>query len=433
MNIPNNIKSDNEKESFLKTRVDSLELPLDIFNALIQSNIRTVRGLVNKSDVDLKKEFGFKNSQIDIINGALSELSLNVNLQSHRIETRIPYEENQSNIIKQDISDAISEDLGTKDYNEIVISFANHFGVQEDILIGSSRKKEIVRMRDIMVYVLREYANLSFPVIAKIIGNRDHTTVIHSFRKMQKVSASFKDFETEFHSLIVKSKEFKEKKEQIEKTLINQLALSLEKMEQSKIKELSQIDIPERSLQILGYYRQGLTLENIGKIHNVTRERARQIITRTIKQMAFNESVTTGVQIDFDTQLKKEKKIREDAIESNKPVKEPKKYVRKYEWSLYYESCKICGTKDVPHFRNGFCEECGNKSITGEAREKIINEHLGKCDLCDVPRDQAIKEYKKDFYLSRKMKSVLCRKCFLDMTGKSLGGIRKNKWRMFYN
>lgn len=433
MNLPSNIATNNEKESFLKTRIDSLELPLDIFNKLIENNIITVRGLVNKSDIDLKKEFGFKDSQIDIINGALSELFVSVNLESQRIEARLKHKDDQQDDASQEISNIVSEEFASKDYNEIVTSFANHFGIEEEILIGSSRKKEIVRMRDIMVYVLREYANLSFPVIAMIIGNRDHTTVIHSFRKMQELEGSSKDFEIEFQSLILKSKDIKERKDQIDKSLISQLAVSLEKMEKDNIKALSQVEVPERSLQILGYYRQGLTLENIGKIHGVTRERARQIIIRTIKQMAFNESVDTGVHIDFETQLKKEKKIREDAIQSNKPVKEPKKYVRKYEWSLYYESCKVCGTKDIPHFRNGLCEECGNKSITGEAREKIINEHLRKCDLCDIPRDQAIREYKKDFYLSRKMKSVLCRKCFLDMTGKSLGGIRKNKWRMFYN
>lgn len=433
MNIPSNITSNNDKESFLKTRIDSLELPLDVFSVLIHNNIRTVRGLINKTDTELKKEFGFKESQVDIINGRLSELSLKVKIESYKIETRPNYNEEERGSFKQNITEVVSENLDSKGYGGIATDFANHFGIEEDILIGQSRKKEIVRMRDIMVYVLREYGNLSFPVIAKIIGNRDHTTVIHSFRKIQKISASFKDFENEFSDLILKSKEIKERKDQIEKLLINQLALSLEKMEQHKIKKLSQVDIPERSLQILGYYRQGLTLDNIGKIHNVTRERVRQIITRTVKQIVFNESISTGIQVDFETHLKEEKKIREDAIKSNKPVKEPKIYVRKYQWSLYHESCKMCGTKDIPHFKTGLCEECGNKSISGESREKIISEHLYKCDLCDMPRDEALKEYKKDFYLSRKMKSVLCRKCFLEMTGKSLGGIRKNKWRMFYN
>lgn len=432
MNFPSNITIHDDKESFLKTRIDSLELPLDIFNVLIQNNIRTVRGLINKTNLELKREFGFKDSQLDIIAGSLSELSVSIILESRKRKVW-SQESSSQDEGKDEINNIVSGNVPSKGYEEIATSFANHFGIEEDILIGQSRKKEIVRMRDIMVYVLREYGNLSFPVIAKIIGNRDHTTVIHSFRKMEKVKTSFKDFEDEFHDLIFKSKEIKERKDQIEKLLIDQLALSLEKIEQHKIKTLTQVNISERNLQILESYRQGLTLDNIGKIHGVTRERVRQIIARTVKQIAFNESISTGEKIDFQDQLNEEKKIRNDAISSNKPVKEPKKYVRRYEWSLYYQSCKICGTTDVPHFKTGLCEECGNKSIIGEAREKIIQEHGHKCDLCDILRDKALEEYGRDFYLSRKVKSVLCRKCFLETTGKALGGIRKNKWRMFYN
>lgn len=432
MNFPSNITLNDDKESFLKTRIDSLELPLGIFNVLIQNSIRTVGGLINKTNLELKKEFGFKESQLDIIAGSLSELSISIILESRK--RQVVFQESSSqHESKTEISNIVSDNVHSKGYEEIATSFANHFGIEEDVLIGQSRKKEIVRMRDIMVYVLREYGNLSFPVIAKIVGNRDHTTVIHSFRKMEKAKKSFKDFEDEFHNLILKSKEIKERKDQIEKLLIDQLALSLESMEQHEIKTLTQVDISERNLQILESYRQGLTLDNIGKIHNVTRERVRQIIVRTIKQIAFNESISTGIKIDFENLLNEEKKIRNDAISSNKQVKEPKKYVRKYEWSLYYESCKMCGTIHIPHFKTGLCEECGNKSITGEAREKIVEEHAHKCDLCDISRDKALEEYGRDFYLSRKVKSVLCRKCFLETTGKVLGGIRKNKWRMFYN
>ena len=432
MNFSSNITSNEDKESFLKTRVDSLELPLDIFNALIQNNIRTVRGLINKTDLEIKTEFGLRNSELDLIAGSLSELSIKIILESRKRE--VGFQRPPSKLEDQkEIDNIVSDNLHSRGYEEIAISFARHFGIDEDVLIGQSRKKEIVRMRDIMVYVLREYGNLSFPVIAKIIGNRDHTAVIHSFRKMEKIKNSFKDFEDEFNDLIIESKKIKERKDQIEKLLIDQLSLSLEKIEQHKIKTLTQVDVPERNLQILELYRQGLTLENIGKIHLVTRERVRQIIVRTIKQIAFNESISIGVKVDFEKQLSEEKKIRNDAVNNNKPVKEAKKYVRKYKWSMYYESCKMCGTIDVPHFKTGLCEECGNKSITGEAREKIIEQHGYKCDLCDTSRDKVIEQYKKDFYLSRKVKSVLCRKCFLETTGKALGGIKKNKWRMFYN
>ena len=45
-------------------------------------------------------------------------------------------------------------------------------------------KKEIVYVRQIVMYILREYFNISYPAIGKEIGGRDHTTVIHSYERV---------------------------------------------------------------------------------------------------------------------------------------------------------------------------------------------------------------------------------------------------------
>jgi len=36
------------------------------------------------------------------------------------------------------------------------------------------------------MYVFRELTDLSYPMIAKEFGGRDHTTVIHAFEKIRK-------------------------------------------------------------------------------------------------------------------------------------------------------------------------------------------------------------------------------------------------------
>lgn len=86
----------------------------------------------------------------------------------------------------------------------------------------------------------------------------------------------------------------------------------------------------------------------------------------------------------------------------------------------------------MPHFKEGLCEDCGGSSIGGELREKIITEHNDECDHCGISRDEAKIKYGRDFYLSRTDKSVLCKRCHLNTTGKKLGDSRKYKWRMFY-
>jgi len=53
-------------------------------------------------------------------------------------------------------------------------------------LMKRSRKKEIVRPRQIAMFLLREETKLSFPEIGQKIGGRDHSTVIHACEKIKK-------------------------------------------------------------------------------------------------------------------------------------------------------------------------------------------------------------------------------------------------------
>ena len=54
-------------------------------------------------------------------------------------------------------------------------------------LEGSTRKKEVSQARHIAIYVAREMTNSSFPAIAKQFGNRDHTTIMHSYTKIKEL------------------------------------------------------------------------------------------------------------------------------------------------------------------------------------------------------------------------------------------------------
>lgn len=52
---------------------------------------------------------------------------------------------------------------------------------------GKSRKKEIARARHIAVYLARELTDSSFPVLGKKFGDRDHSTIMHSYSKIKKM------------------------------------------------------------------------------------------------------------------------------------------------------------------------------------------------------------------------------------------------------
>jgi chromosomal replication initiator protein len=68
---------------------------------------------------------------------------------------------------------------------DIVQIIAGHYGIGEELIYEKTRRKEIVRARQVAMYLLREDFNISYPLIGNKMGGRDHTTVIHSHLKIK--------------------------------------------------------------------------------------------------------------------------------------------------------------------------------------------------------------------------------------------------------
>ncbi len=54
-------------------------------------------------------------------------------------------------------------------------------------ILGTKRDREIVVPRQVAMYVMRQELNISFPKIAQSLGGRDHTTIMHGVKKIQKL------------------------------------------------------------------------------------------------------------------------------------------------------------------------------------------------------------------------------------------------------
>jgi len=69
-------------------------------------------------------------------------------------------------------------------YQKIIQSVADFYSMNPKDLFQNSRKKEIVRPRQIAMYFLRKEVSYSFPYIGKKFGGKDHTTAIYAFEKV---------------------------------------------------------------------------------------------------------------------------------------------------------------------------------------------------------------------------------------------------------
>ncbi len=68
---------------------------------------------------------------------------------------------------------------------EVVKTIANFYGIEESNIYEKTRRKEVVRPRQVIMFLLREDFHISFPTIGEKLGGRDHTTVIHSCDKIK--------------------------------------------------------------------------------------------------------------------------------------------------------------------------------------------------------------------------------------------------------
>ncbi len=68
----------------------------------------------------------------------------------------------------------------------VVSKVAEFYGIDEESIYEKTRRREVVRPRQVIMYILREDFSVSYPTIGSKLGGRDHTTVIHSCEKVRR-------------------------------------------------------------------------------------------------------------------------------------------------------------------------------------------------------------------------------------------------------
>jgi chromosomal replication initiator protein len=79
----------------------------------------------------------------------------------------------------------IAAGKATPSADRIIETVATHFAVEVDELRAKTRLQRIVTPRHVAMYLLREDARLSMPMIGQLLGGRDHTSVLHACEKVR--------------------------------------------------------------------------------------------------------------------------------------------------------------------------------------------------------------------------------------------------------
>ncbi len=135
-----------EKNVNLKTNV------LEYIATNIRSNIREMEGALNR--LIFFEKFNNKSPDVETAKKLLSNL---INIPRKRT-----------------------------DFKKIIKTISEFYNLKERDLFSKTRKKEIVRPRQVAMYILREDLNESFPSIGRKFDGKDHTTIIYAYNKIVK-------------------------------------------------------------------------------------------------------------------------------------------------------------------------------------------------------------------------------------------------------
>ena len=100
-------------------------------------------------------------------------------------------------LVMEAINDIVaSQGVKVADIPLIIKEVERYFSLSDGALISKKRSQDIALPRQIAMYLCREILDSSFPKIGDEFGGRDHTTVMHSVKKIQKELKEDKNMKT---------------------------------------------------------------------------------------------------------------------------------------------------------------------------------------------------------------------------------------------
>ena len=142
----------------IKSKERGIELPMDLVQ-IIAGNIESARKIEGFL-IKLSSEARLKKSEItpELIKGILGR--------------------GEEETIKIKASPA-----------DIISAVSKYFSIGKKPLLGQSRARPVARPRQVLMYVLRTHLGLPLEEVGRLVGGRDHTTVMHAVGKITEMAS----------------------------------------------------------------------------------------------------------------------------------------------------------------------------------------------------------------------------------------------------
>jgi chromosomal replication initiator protein len=154
---------------------------VDVSEPEYESRLAILKVKLQELNIDLSPEV--VEYVAEAIQGNIRELegSLNTIVCQYRLKNKALSVSEVKNLLKNNIRP--KKNVSIKD---VVKAVSDYYSLEENSIYEKTRRKEIVKVRQVVMYLLREDFNVSYPLIGQKLGGKDHTTVIHSYLKIKE-------------------------------------------------------------------------------------------------------------------------------------------------------------------------------------------------------------------------------------------------------
>ena len=131
-------------------------------------------------------------SNVRQLEGALTRLTALVQLDDRTLDL---------DTARRFLREHTDENPAALDAGDIIEQVADYFHLEKGDLLSRSRKQSVAQARQIAMYLCRELTEDSYAHIGSRFGGRDHSTVIHAYRKIEDALNSDAELQDDISSL----------------------------------------------------------------------------------------------------------------------------------------------------------------------------------------------------------------------------------------
>ena len=166
------------RENILRNKIhrDGLTIPDSVIHYIaenVNESVRELEGIINSL----------------LVQSILFKREIDLDLAQHIIRKAIRCTDNKPLTVE-----------------EIIQKVCAHYNIDSSAIHTRTRKREIVQVRQIAMYLAKKHTDTSFSKIGKLIGNKDHATVLHACKIVKDQVEVDKTFKAEIDEIEVSLK-----------------------------------------------------------------------------------------------------------------------------------------------------------------------------------------------------------------------------------